>query len=328
LTKPRIVDVAARAGVSAITASRALQSPEKVTPATRARVEAAVEALGYIPNLAARSLASSRSGIVALLMPTVGNSIFSETVRGVSDAIAPAGLQLLIGDFGYSDTRTLTLLRAVAGRQPDALIVVGVARDPALRRTLAKLRIPVVETWELTDDPIDTVVGFSNAAAGAAIAKHLLARGRRNLGFAGGRDQRATARLEGFSATVAEAGVPAPVAARTGPIRFAEGRRALLAILAEAPPTDAVFFATDVLAVGGMLECQRRRIAVPDRIAIAGLGDLEIAGELSPGLTTIRVPAYEIGRRAGEIVAHRLASGSAGERVIDLGFSLVTRESS
>jgi LacI family gluconate utilization system Gnt-I transcriptional repressor len=328
MTKPRIEDVAARAGVSAITVSRALRAPDKVTASTRARIEAAVDALGYIPNLAARSLASRQSGIVAILVPTVGNSIFSETVRGVSDAIAPAGLQLLIGDFGYSDDNVLILLRALIGRQPDALILVGVVRDPEVRRMLGGLHIPVIETWDLTDDPVDTVVGFSNAAAGAAIAEHLLAGGRRRFAFVGGLDQRAIARFGGYAETLVKAGFPPPIRAGVTAIRYAEGRRALDAILTEAPETDAVFYATDVLAVGGLLECQRRSIAVPDRMAIVGLGDLEIAGELSPGLTTIRVPSYEIGRRTGEIIGARLAGEPGGERVIDLGFSLVQRQSS
>jgi len=328
MTKVRIEEVAARAGVSAITVSRVLRAPEKVTPETRARVQAAVDAMGYIPNLMARSLASRRSGIVAILVPTVGNSIFSETVRGVSDAIAPGGLQLLIADFGYSDESIATLLRTLIGRQPDALVMVGVMRDKALRRMLGALSIPVIETWELTEDPIDTVVGFSNAAAGAAVAEHLLAGGRRRFAFAGGRDQRATARAEGFAAALAKAGVAAPLRAWTGPIRFAEGRLALDRILAEAPDIDALFYATDVLAVGGLLECQRRGIAVPERIAIVGLGDLDIASELSPGLTTIQVPAYEIGRRAGEIIVARLSGAADEERLVDLGFSLVVRESS
>src|SRR5690348_759301 len=143
-TRPRIEDVAALAGTSPITVSRALRDPSKVAPATRMRIEAAVEELRYIPNLSASSLASRRSGIVAVLVPTIGNSIFAETVQGVADAIGAAGLQLLLGDYGYSDARESTLVRALIGRQPEALVVVGVVRDPVLRRLLSGLAVPVV----------------------------------------------------------------------------------------------------------------------------------------------------------------------------------------
>lgn len=327
MSKPRIEEVAARAGTSPITVSRALRDPTKVAPGTRAKVMAAVAALGYIPNLSASSLASRRSGIVGLLVPTIDNSIFAATVQGLTDAIATAGLQLLLGDFRYSEEGEKTLVRALVGRQPEALVVVGVVRDAALRAMLLQLAIPVIETWDLTAKPVDTVVGFSNDAAGAAMARHLLSRGYRRLAFVGGRDHRAEARAQGLATVLMEAGAPAPTIEWVGSATIAEGRRAVGHILSKAPRTEGVFFATDVLAVGGLLECQSRDIAVPSRLAIAGLGDLEIARELAPALTTVRIPAYEIGRRAGEIVTSRLRGETAGPRVVDLGFSVLGRDS-
>lgn len=327
MSRPRIEDVAALAGTSPITVSRVLRAPAKVAPATRAKVAAAIEQLGYIPNLSASSLASRRSGIVGLLVPTIDNSIFAQTVQGLSDAIGTAGLQLLLGDFRYSDEGERALVRALVGRQPEALVVVGVVRDQALRQMLQRLAIPVVETWDLTDGPIDTVVGFSNEAAGAAMARHLLECGRRRLAFVGGLDHRARSRRAGFTAAIVSAGAPAPFVREIDGISIAEGRRALAQVLQAAPETEAVFFATDVLAVGGLMECQHRGIAVPGRLAIAGLGDLEIARELSPSLTTVGIPAYEIGKRAGDIVVARLRGEAAGERILDLGFTIQVRES-
>jgi LacI family gluconate utilization system Gnt-I transcriptional repressor len=327
MSRPRIEDVAARAGTSPITVSRVLREPAKVAPATRARVTAAIAALGYIPNLSASSLASRRSGIVGLLVPTIDNAIFAATVQGLTDAVATAGLQLLLGDFRYSDEGEKTLVRALVGRQPEALVVVGVVREPELREMLLRLDIPVVETWDLTPRPVDTVVGFSNKAAGAAMARHFLARGRQRLAFIGGHDHRAQARLAGFAATLKRAGAPAPAVEPVGGIAIASGRQAIARVLENAPDTEGVFFATDVLAVGGVLECQRRGIAVPGRMAIAGLGDLEIAHELSPTLTTVRIPAYEIGQRAGQIVLARLRGEPAAKRILDLVFSIVERES-
>ncbi|HLZ65716.1 MAG TPA: LacI family DNA-binding transcriptional regulator [Aliidongia sp.] len=326
--RPRIEDVATLAGTSAMTVSRALRQPDKVAPETLARIMAAVDRLGYVPNLAASSLASRRSGILAVLVPTIGNSIFSETVRGVADAVAAADLNLLIGDFGYSEDTRRKLVRALVGRQPDALVIVGAVHDEAVRMALRRQGTPVVETWELNPDPIDMVVGFSNFEAGATVARHLVARGRRRSAFVGGLESRARARLAGFTAAFAAAGLPPPESEVPADLSIASGREAFGRLIERAPDIDAIFFATDVLAVGGLLECQRRAIDVPGRIAIAGLGNLEIGRQMQPSLTTIEIPAHAMGRRAGELILARLAKRElpAGDRIVDLGIALLARE--
>lgn len=326
--KPRIEDVAALAGTSPMTVSRALRGEGKVSPETLARIRAAVESLGYVPNLSASSLASRRSGILAVLVPTIGNSVFSETVRGVADAAEGAGLHLVIGDYAYSEEKRRQLVRALVGRRPDALVLVGAVPDEAVRSLLRRHGIPVVETWELSDDPIDMAVGFSNFSAGVEVARHLIEGGRRRCAFVGAAESRAAARLSGFSQALAEAGAAPPETETPADLSIEAGRVSLDRLLARAPDLDGVFFATDVMAVGGLLECQRRGVAVPDRIAIVGLGDLEIGRQLRPALTTIRIPAYEMGRRAGELILARLGKGTAEGRIIDLGFSLVRRQSS
>lgn len=326
--RPRIEDVAALAGTSAMTVSRALRLPGKVAPETLARIMAAVDRLGYVPNLSASSLASRRSGILAVLVPTIGNSVFSETVRGVADAVGAADLHLLIGDFGYSEDKQRKLVRALVGRQPDALVIVGAVHDEAMRTSLRRQAVPVVETWELSSDPIDMVVGFSNFDAGAAVGRHLAERGRRRCAFVGATESRARARLAGYQTALAAAGVPPPETEVPTDLSIEAGRNAFARILARAPDLDGIFFATDVMAVGGLLECQRRGIEVPGRIAIVGLGNLEMGRQMQPALTTIEIPAYAMGRRAGELILARLAKDGRppGERIIDLGFSLLARE--
>lgn len=325
--RPRLDEVAALAGTSTITVSRALRQPGKVAPATLERVMGAVRALGYVPNLAASSLASRRSGIVAVLVPAIGNPSFAETVQGIADAARPRGLQLLLGDYAYSDAQEQELLRAVAGRQPEAVVVIGLVRDPDARALLRAMRAPVVETWDLSDNPVDMVVGFSNSAAGAAMARHMLQRGSRYFAFVGGNDVRATARAEGFAGEIAAAGCAPPIVERVIGVSIAEGRRALARILARAPRTEAIFFATDVLAVGALLECQSRGIAVPGRLALGGLGDLEMGRELQPALTTVSVGAYDIGHRAGVALLSRFAGDTDVARIVDLGFTLIARDS-
>jgi LacI family gluconate utilization system Gnt-I transcriptional repressor len=325
--RPRIETVAQLAGTSPITVSRALRRPEKVAASTRARIAAAIEQLGYIPNLSASSLASRRSGIVAVLVPTLGHSLFAETLRGISETVAAAGLQILLGDYAYSTERERALLRALAGRQPEAVVTIGLVQDAAQRALLAALGGPVVETWDLTPEPIDTVIGFSNEAAGAAVARHFLAGGRRRLAFAGGADLRAAARLQGFAAAIAEAGAAPPCVVKTSDLAVGAGRVALTEILESDPACDAIFLANDVVAAGAVLEARDRGIAIPGRLAICGLGDLEIGRAIRPVLTTVNVDAYDIGRRAGQVVVDRLSGTAVGARVIDVGCSIIVRES-
>jgi LacI family gluconate utilization system Gnt-I transcriptional repressor len=324
---PRIEEVARLAGTSPITVSRALRSPEKVSPATRARVQAAVEQLGYVPNMSASSLASRRSGIVAVLVPTIGNSIFAETVRGVSDAVAASGLQILLGDYGYSAERERKLLRALAGRQPEAMVIVGLVDAPSDRALLGRLGIPIIETWDLTEQPIDTVIGFSNHMAGEQAAHRFLETGRRHLAFAGGSDERARARARGF-VQAAEGMVTAPFCFRRGEaVDVGAGRTALDLVLEHEPRTDGLFLANDVLAAGALLEARDRGIAVPEQLGIIGLGDLEIGRAMRPQLTTISVAAYDIGLRAGTAVTNRLSGGDPNGRLIDVGCSILVRDS-
>ena len=325
--RPRIEDVARLAGISPITVSRALRLPELVSARTRARVQAAIEQLGYIPNLSASSLASRRSGIVAVLVPTIGNSIFADTVRGLSDAVSDLGLQILLGDYGYSVDRERALLRTLAGRQPDAMVIVGLVEAASERALLKSLAIPVIETWDLTDQPIDTVVGFSNAEAGAKVARHFLASGRRHLAFAGGSDARTVARCQGFKQAIAGSATAPFCLTGEGPASVGAGRTMLTRILQQAPDTDAIFLSSDVLAAGALLEAQDQGISIPGQLGIAGLGDLEIGRAMRPRLTTISVAAYDIGYRAGTVVTSRLSTEVAGPRIIDIGCSMLVRES-
>ena len=255
--------------------------------------------------------------IVAVVVPTIANSVFAETVQGLSDAVKASGLQLLLGETSYELEAERALLRALVGRRPEGLVTVGLVRDRESRALLERLGTPVVETWDLSEAPLDQVVGFSNEAAGAAMRACFEAAGRRQAVFVGGPDERAAARRRGFG--------PATHISIAEPISYGAGRRAVRRLLEDHPRADAAFFATDVLAVGALLEAERLGIAVPERLAIGGLGDLEIAAEL--GLTTIRVPSYEIGQRAGERLIGRLRGEAPNSSVLDLGFELIRRRS-
>lgn len=329
--RSRLADVAALARVSSMTVVRVLRQPDKVAARTRARVEAAIKRTGYTPDLVARALASRRTGAVGAIIPSLTNSLVAETIQGLTDALADAGLQILIGAAGFAQEREEGLIRAFLARRVDALYVTGVTHAPAVRRLLAGAGVPVVEGANLTARPIDTVVGFDNVAAAAAVTRHLIAGVAGPIGHIGGPPQgndRMRDRRAGYARALVAAGRAVDEdLVEVASLDFPSGGAALGRLMDRRPDVAAVFCANDTLAAGALFECQRRGLAVPGRIAIAGFDDLDIAVTTVPGLTTVRVPRYDIGRRAGEAIRDRLRGGSPTRRIIDLGFELIQRGS-
>ncbi|KGH08241.1 hypothetical protein P608_18650 [Comamonas thiooxydans] len=321
-------DVAAAAGVSLVTVSRVINEPDKVAPATLALVQEAVARLGYVPNLMAGSLASNRSRIVAAIVPTISNSVFSETVEGLAQVLNAGGYQLLLGQASYRPEDEQQLVETFLGRRVDGLVLTGEPTAPKLAQRLKRTGIPVVQTWDLLPRPIDMVAGFSNKAAGKAAAMHLIAKGHKNLGFIGAAEMRSQARLEGFSEAIAEAGLQvAEVEMMPPPVTIDQVGAHLAAMIARRPPLDAVFCNNDLLAAGVLFECQRRNWKVPSRLAVIGFGDLPIATAASPRLTTVRIDRYGMGRLAGELLLNRFAGKDELPTVTDIGFEIVERES-
>jgi LacI family gluconate utilization system Gnt-I transcriptional repressor len=323
----RMEDVARLAGVSAITVSRALNSPEKLTPDTLRVVRAAIEQLRYVPNLMAGSLASKRSRTVAVIVPTIRSSIFSDTVDALAQALASHRYQLLLGQTHYRSEEEAALVQAFLGRRVDGLVLTGVQHARGVRSSLQSAGIPVVETWDLSKRPIHMLVGFSNHEAGATAARYLLGKGYSSLGFIGGLDDRSATRLVGFQAVARESGAGEVVSdLMSSPSGPADAGLALGRLLAGKAPR-AIFCSNDMIAAGALFECMRRRIDVPGQLAVMGFADLPIAASIEPQLTTVQVRAKEMGQLAGEMLLGHLSGETPGPRVVDLGFSVVERAS-
>ena len=323
----RMEDVARAAGVSPITVSRALNTPDKLSPQTLRAVRNAIERLRYVPNLTAGSLASNRSRTVAVIVPTVNSSIFSDTIDGLSQALASRRYQLLLGQTNYSLEEEDALVHAFLGRRIDGLVLTGVNHARGVRSSILRAGIPVVETWDLSERPIHMLVGFSNHAAGHAAARYLLGKGHAPLSYIGGTDDRSVARLQGFREAAREAGAgEVRSAALPVPASPADAGRALADLLHSAAPR-AVFCSNDMLAAGALFECARRRIRVPQDLAIMGFADLPIAASIEPPLTSMQVRATEMGHRAAQMLLGHLRGEPAAERVVDLGFAVVERSS-
>jgi LacI family transcriptional regulator, gluconate utilization system Gnt-I transcriptional repressor len=314
-TPPRMSDVARMAGVSKMTVSRVLAG-RSASAATRERVQRAIEELGYVADAAAGALSSGRSEFVAVLVPSLSSSNFSDTVQGLTTALEPHGLQLLIGDTDYSLEREERLVRQLLRYQPRAIALTGAQHTEATRALLERADVPVVEMWDWPSDPVDRVVGFSNVKAAREMVRYLAEKGYQRIGFiagAGELDRRGLERLKGYQQEVKALGLGAPRIVRLGeaPVTMSHGGPAISELLAQWPDTEAVMCVSDMSAFGAIMECQRRGFAVPDDIAIAGFGNFEVATCCHPTITTVSVDALGIGLRTGESL---LAALDARER--------------
>lgn len=325
-----MADVAKIADVSMITVSRALRTPERVAPETRSRIEAAMAQIGYVPDLVAASLASRRSRVVAVVVPTIGSSIFSDTIEGMSDLLHGRGYQLIIGAGSYDTEGSESVITTLLSRRPDGLILTGSRHAKRARRMVEDARIPVVEMWELPPNPIDSAVGFSNRAAVRTMAVRLVEAGYKKVAFIGPSegDARATQRRQGYADAMARHGcTPIFVDTPRPPSQMEHGAEAVARVAREHPEIDAACFTSDVLAIGALFQCQRLGWEVPGRFAIAGFGDFEIAAAAVPALTTVSVPRYKIGEEAARLILGRIDGEVEPGRSVDLGFEVIWRES-
>lgn len=321
-------DVARLAGVAPITASRALRSPAQVSDDVRQRVADAVARTGYVPNLLAGGLASTRSRLVAAVVPTISGLVFLETVQSLTEALAARGYQLMLGQAGYGGDREDALLEAIIGRRPDGIVLTGIMHSAEGRRRLLGSGIPVVETWDLTPTPIDMLVGFSHGEVGRAVAQYLHARGRRRLAVVAGDDERAGRRVEAFRAAARTLGLPETVVVLVpAPTTLQRGREGLARVLAEAPEVDGVFCSSDLLALGVLTEARVRGLGVPQRLGVVGFGDLEFAAALDPALTTVHIKGAAIGQQAAQFIVDRAEGRDVPQRIVDIGFHIVARGS-
>jgi LacI family transcriptional regulator, gluconate utilization system Gnt-I transcriptional repressor len=321
-------EVARIAGVAPITASRVLNTPDQVSEEVRKRVLDAIAKTGYVPNRLAGSLASSRSKLVAAVVPTIAGPVFLETIQSLTEALAEKGYQLMLGQSGYADSREDALLDAIIGRRPDGIVLTGVMHSEQGRKRLASAGIPIVETWDLTPSPIDMLVGFSHEQVGRAALEYFKAKGRTKLAIVSGDDERAARRTKGFVAAAKSARLPAVTVMNVpAPTTLRSGREALNELIASQKVFDGVFCSSDLLALGVMTEAQSLRIVMPDQLAVMGFGDLEFAADVLPSLTTVRINGTAIGRHAAQFIVDRAEGRAVKERVVDIGFEIIGRDS-
>jgi LacI family transcriptional regulator, gluconate utilization system Gnt-I transcriptional repressor len=327
----RLTEVAKLAGVSPITASRFFRNPEALSAGKRVRVESAAKELGYEPNLAARALASQRTEVIGVLIPSLTNNVFSDVLRGIYDALDGSRYSIQLANTRYSILQEERLLRLFLAQKPAGLIVTGINQTPDSRAILESVDCPIVQIMEIGPAPVDMMIGFSHFDASKAAISHLLDQGYRRIGFLGARmDPRVQRRLEGYRAAMNEARLfnERLIVTTAVPTSMTLGGTLFADLLAKAPDIDAVFCVNDDLALGALFECRRRHMSVPEQMAIVGFNDLEFTASSVPTLTSVRTNRYEMGKNAAKMVIETLEGRRPEQGVVDLGFSIVQRESS
>lgn len=321
-----LADVATAAGVTAITVSRYLREPHRVSPSTASAIAAALHQTGYLPNKQAGALASAAgvtpgsARMVAALIPSIANSIFAETVQGLADALQGSGCELLLASTGYSVEREEEQLRALLGWFPSALVVTGRRHTPAALALLRQAQgrgTPVIEIWDYHPEPgaeSFTQIGFDHEQVGRAMAEHLVERGYRSLAYVDSgvaEDFRAHERGDGFLAAARRKRVPARRLTAPAGEAIGAGRRALVTLLRPdgRPSVGAAAFANDHLACGALLEARARSVSIPRDLALLGFGDFSLGRELDPPLSTVHTPRFEIGQAAARALLLALQRG-------------------
>lgn len=327
-------DVADAAGVSPMTASRALRGERRVAPALADKVRETALRLGYVPDPAARALASQKSNQVLVIVPLLSNTLFVDLIEAAHKVLFAAGYHLLIGVSHYSPAEEEQLLRAYLPMRPAGLMLTGYERSAGSAQLLAASGTACVHLMELHADshppaPVYSV-GFSQADAGAAMTEHLLAQGHRRIAFCGAQlDARVMQRLQGYRQALQQAGLADPGLEILSPERssLALGGQLLEQVLQLGGRVDAVFFCNDDLAQGALLAANRLGLSVPAQMAIAGFNDLPGSAQMVPPLTTIHTPRSAIGAEAATMLLQLVKSQPVPQTRLDLGYHLVRRAS-
>ncbi|MHA6344537.1 LacI family DNA-binding transcriptional regulator [Roseivivax sp. CAU 1761] len=316
-------DVSEASGVSEMTVSRVLRNRGDVSPATRERVLEAAKELGYVPNKIAGALASQRVNLVAVIIPSLRNMVFPEVMSGISQVLEETDLQPVVGVTDYLPEKEERVLYEMLSWRPSGVIIAGLEHSEASRAMLKAAGIPVVEIMDTDGTPVDTAVGISHRRAGREMARAILKAGYEQIGFMGTKmplDHRARKRFEGFTEELAKQGREvADQEFYSGGSALAKGRELTQMLLERTPKLDFLYYSNDMIGAGGLLWLLDQGWDVPGRIGLAGFNGVELLDGLPRRLATMDACRAEIGRKAAEIVAARVADPEAAcDKIVEL----------
>ncbi len=300
-------DVSEASGVSEMTVSRVLRNKGDVSDATRQKVQDAAKKLGYVPNKIAGALASQRVNLVAVIIPSLANMVFPEVMAGISEVLEDTELQPVVGVTDYLPEKEEKVLFEMLSWRPSGVIIAGIEHSEASQAMLTQSGIPVVEIMDVDGEPVDACVGISHRRAGRKMAEAILEAGYRRIGFLGTKmplDHRARKRFEGFTRTLAKAGIEiADQEFYSGGSALAKGREMTQAILERTPDLDFLYYSNDMIGAGGLLYLLEKGVDIPGEVGLAGFNGVELLAGLPRRLATMDACRREIGRKAAEIVA-------------------------
>ncbi|HEX3218574.1 MAG TPA: LacI family DNA-binding transcriptional regulator [Candidatus Limnocylindria bacterium] len=333
-TPATLEEVARAANVSRATVSRVVNGDRRVREDTRSAVEAAVRDLGYVPNRAARSLVTRRSGSVGVVIPEptaqlFGDPFFPRVLRGIGDALAAEEMQLVLL-MPQVRADELRVGRYLAAGHVDGVLLVSLHGPDPLPDELRARGIPVVVGGRPPSAGI-TYVDVDNRRGAAMAVEHLLADGRRQVAtIAGPQDMPAGSdRLAGYHEALGSAGLPInEQLVEIADFSLEGGRSAMERLLARAPRLDAVFVASDLMGVGALSALQAGGRSVPDDVAVIGFDDSPLAAQAQPPLSSVRQPIEEMGREMAQLLIQMVTSRERVARRVILATELVIRASS
>ncbi len=325
-----IQDVARAAGVSTATVSRTLSSPDLVTKATRTKVIAAVDRLGYSPNVAAKNLRTSKTNKILVAVPDISNPFFSQVIRGVEEAASAAGYSVLLGDTRFGEEHEEQLAAMLRRKEADGLIFLGHRLPGSLANLAQKLGAlsPIVNGCEYSPDLGVPSAHIDNERAAAEVMEHLYALGHRRIGIVTGPlgSPLSGDRLAGVQAAAARTG-NWKLNVVEGDFTIESGHDRTLELLdAEHPPT-AIFCFSDEMAMGALGAIRERDLTCPEQISLVGFDDIRFARHLHPPLTTVSQPMETIGKEVVKLLLQVLSGETDIVRHVTLAHKLVVRGS-
>lgn len=324
-------EVAQLAQVSPSTVSLYLRRPDEVSRRRAEVIQAAIDRLGYLPNTMAGGLASSRSNVIGVIVPTISNSFFSATLETLERQLRAAGYQLLIGNTEFEESREEELIRSIMSWNPAGLVLTGLRHSRKSISLLANSDTPIVEMWDHGKPGLDMVVGFSHYTCGRLVAEHMSRRGYRRAAFISTnfqRDVRAGERYRGFVEGMSASGGTVVLSELAGRSNTEETGELMRSLMAKHPDTEAIFCSNDMVALAVMFECQRQGWSIPGRVAIAGFGNQDFTASTIPPMTTVEPPRHAIGQQIARLLLARIKGDlPEDEKQLDLGVRLVVRES-
>ncbi len=312
---PTIRDVAERAGVAPITVSRVINNSGYVSPETRARVEAAIEELQYVPNSLARSLRFKRTHTLALVLTDITNPFWTTVARGVEDVASSQGFNVILCNTDESEGKQDEYLKVLLQKRVDGFLLVPASSTPEPIHLIQSQRIPVVVLDRRVPDVQVDVVRGDSEGGGYEITRLLLSMGHRRIAMLSGPKSVSTAadRVAGYRRALAEAGVPSDFEmAYYGEYTQESGYRLAKLALSASPPPTALFAANNFIAIGALQALREAGLRVPDDVSLVSFDDIPPAFVIEPFLTVVCQPAYEMGQAATQLLLSRL-SGEAPE---------------